>query len=194
MGSLLSDGAEKSAGYYNGGGTGLANRVGTSNCISWGDKKKRNNHGIVCIEGHYLCKQCTKTFIQTVISDQENDIEAKWSICEELLDPDDLKRCMNKSQINMYLMHESRMKLDKSKEKIMNCPYCEYFEVWKLNDSSFLFRCKQQKCMKVSWVVCQSPVRLKQRVSALITCKQSRRFHFSKYELFHFVYRVLSAL
>jgi hypothetical protein len=61
---------------------------------------------------------------------------------------------MDDAQQLVYLMYRAMKDVDKTKEAVVNCPYCKYFEIWDKDNSSNFFYCKEGKCKKSSCIVC----------------------------------------
>ena len=98
-------------------------------CGSCGDELQADHIGIRCRQGHDLCPECSKSYVQVILSEPETRIPAKCSLCNCELGSSSIERQMDSDQLAVYLMYMA-MKQVNEDEKIENCPFCKYFEIW----------------------------------------------------------------
>ena len=53
-------------------------------------------------------------------------------------------------QLEIYIMYKAMKEVDPAIDKVMNCPFCKYFEIWAKGSSSNFFYCKKSNCKKGS--------------------------------------------
>ncbi|CAI2375473.1 unnamed protein product [Moneuplotes crassus] len=123
-------------------------------CLSCGDEISRTHNGIKCGQGHDMCTECAKLYVCNVLSDPEAKIPAKCSLCNLELNSVQLEMQMTPEQLEIYLMYKAMKEVDPKLDKVMSCPFCKYFEIWTIDNSSNYFYCKKPGCHKGSCSVC----------------------------------------
>ena len=125
------------------------------NCLACGEGLVRRDHlGIRCGQGHDLCPECSKVYVANMLSDPETKIPARCSFWNLELNSIQVEMQMDDAQREIYIMYRAMKEVDTTVDKVVNCPFCNYFEIWlKLCTSNF-FYCKRESCKKGSCSVC----------------------------------------
>ncbi|CAI2375339.1 unnamed protein product [Moneuplotes crassus] len=123
-------------------------------CLACGDSLSRQHNGVKCSQGHDMCTGCAKTYVANILSEPENKIPAKCSLCAVELNSVQLEMQMEPEQLEMYLMYKAMKIVDPKIDKVMSCPFCKYFEVWTIDNSANFFYCRKEDCQKGSCSVC----------------------------------------
>lgn len=61
---------------------------------------------------------------------------------------------MTPDQLEIYLMYKAMKEVDPKLDRVMNCPFCNYFEIWTIENSSNFFYCRKDECLKGSCSIC----------------------------------------
>ncbi|CAI2374492.1 unnamed protein product [Moneuplotes crassus] len=126
----------------------------TVSCSVCEDSMPRQHDGVKCSQGHDLCSDCSKTFVENILSDPENNIPVECCWCKIELNSVQLEKQMTPDQLELYLMYKAVKDIDPKVDKVMSCPFCKYFEIWAKTNSSNFFYCKKQDCKKGSCSIC----------------------------------------
>lgn len=110
-------------------------------CLSWGCVLKRDHLGIKCSQGHDICPDCSKLYVSNMLSEPELNIPAKCSMCGLKINSVLVEMHMDPAQLEMYLLCNAMKEIDEN-EKVMNCSFWKYFEVWLKTNTSNFFYCK----------------------------------------------------
>ena len=112
-------------------------------CGSCGSSLKADHLGIRCKQGHDLCQECAKMYVENILSEPESKIPPKCSFCNCELSSASVEMQMTSEQLSVYLMYMSMKQVDDN-EQIVNCPFCKYFEIWSKHCTSNFFYCKKE--------------------------------------------------
>ena len=123
-------------------------------CLSCGEELTRQHNGIKCSQGHDLCPDCAKTYVEHILSDPEAKIPAKCSLCNVELNSVQVEMQMQSEQLEIYLMYKAMKEVDPKIDTVMSCPFCKYFEIWAKENTANYFYCKKDGCKKGSCSVC----------------------------------------
>ena len=117
-------------------------------------RKLDDDHlGIRCQQDHDLCQDCSKNYIKTMLSGPTTKISVKCPICKLELSASSVEMQMTPEQLDVYLMHMSMKHIDEN-DQVVNCPFCNYFEIWSKLCTSNFFYCKKEGCKKGSCSIC----------------------------------------
>lgn len=75
----------------------------TTVCLGCGSEIKIDHGGIVCLQAHDICKECSLNFISYVFEDPENMLPPKCSLCNAQLKDDTFVKMLNKQQTVLYM-------------------------------------------------------------------------------------------
>jgi hypothetical protein len=82
------------------------------------------------LKDHHLCPgECSQAFVVSSLNEPSTGIPPKCSVCKTVIVGASFERQLNNEQLNQYLSYVA-MKTIGPDEKITNCPFCNYFEVW----------------------------------------------------------------
>ncbi|CAI2364195.1 unnamed protein product [Moneuplotes crassus] len=110
-------------------------------CEIYGGEKQ-----ILCPTGHSFCYDCSEGLIQSGLSDPIKCLPYACFKCSKKMDVSQITKLMNKSQAEIFKKYQALETLDKKKSKLMECPFCNYFEICELSKVSNIFQCKQSGC------------------------------------------------
>jgi hypothetical protein len=127
-------------------------------CLACGCELKRDHLGIKCPQGHHICPDCSKIYIQNMMSEPEVKIPAKCSLCNFDLNALMVEMHMDEDQKEIYLMYRAMTEINKDTEIVANCSFCKYFEIWMKTCTSNFFYCKKEGCKKVGCIVCNKQI------------------------------------
>ena len=99
--------------------------------------------------------------MSNILSEPDTLIPVKCSICRTELNPVQVELHMDDVQREIYIMHRAMKEVDAATEAIVNCPFCNYFEIWLSTCTSSFFYCKRESCKKVSCSVCHKEVKVR---------------------------------
>ncbi|CAI2376584.1 unnamed protein product [Moneuplotes crassus] len=115
---------------------------------------EEGHDGVCCRKGHHVCPECCQGVIEDILSSPETKIPAKCCICQLELSIVQIEKHMTSDQIRAYNMHYTANSIDKTADRLIKCPFCSYFEIWDINNTSNFFYCLNENCKKGSCSVC----------------------------------------
>ncbi|CAI2374486.1 unnamed protein product [Moneuplotes crassus] len=122
--------------------------------IGCGTILKRDHSGICCSQGHNICPDCAPNMLADIFVTPESKIPVKCVYCNVELDSIQVERQLSQEELSIYMMHYSIKRIDPAIDKVMNCPMCNYFEVWDISSTSNFFYCQGEGCKKGSCSIC----------------------------------------
>lgn len=126
-------------------------------CISCKSTLEKDHIGILCIQNHNICSDCTTNFVSYVFEDPLQNLPAKCPTCSQEIPSLIFERQLNRNQIEIYQLYMINSKLGKD-EETKRCPFCQYFEIWFKSSSANFFYCKNAICSKISCNYCHKSV------------------------------------
>ena len=123
-------------------------------CMIWGEELKSKFRSIICSQGHSYWRECSPSYIEQLFRDPELNIPAKWDLWKEEIDFDQIDRVLKDDQFKKYNNYVILKSMGPDDERV-NCPHCDYFEIWGKEDKLNLFYCKNSNCRKGTWLVCK---------------------------------------
>ena len=135
----------------------------TVNCIGCRDELNADHLGIKCVQGHSMCtKGCALQFCNLVLSEPDEYIPLKCTVCRADVIISSFERQLNPKQYQLflfYVMSKDVSFIDKNTEEIVSCPYCNYWEINEINDGRMMIHCKSKKCKKISCYHCKKAIK-----------------------------------
>ncbi|CAI2375264.1 unnamed protein product [Moneuplotes crassus] len=123
--------------------------------------------GIVCSQGHHICPDCSGLFVQNMLNKPETQIPAQCCFCKTEIDTQQVERQLSSEQKITYEKYYALNRLDPKLHKAVHCQYCEYFEIWRIDNNSIFFYCRNKECRKGTCLVCDKDLKVSE--SAIVT-------------------------
>lgn len=136
--------------------------IGKVQCYGCQHEVNRDHHGITCLQSHHLCPDCTPNFINQIFDDPGKNIPVKCMICCTEVPTTHIERNMGVKQMQTYLRYflvNSKTAMLAKDEIVMNCPFCDYWEIQTKAAGMNFFYCKAAgSCAKMSCTYCSKNV------------------------------------
>jgi len=136
-------------------------KVNVLYCMGCGTKLAADHTGIMCLQSHAICPECSKNFVSAVMEEPTARIPVKCMTCKTEVITSTFERQLNEKQLQIFLKYH--MQFDTSflqeGEKVVSCPFCEYWEINITSDGEMVFYCQKATCKKVSCYHCKKDVK-----------------------------------
>jgi len=130
-------------------------------CMGCGCELAQDHTGIMCLQSHAICPDCSKNFVSAVMEEPTTKIPVKCMTCKTEVITSTFERQLNEKQLQTFLKYH--MQFDTSflaeGEKVVSCPFCGYWEINITSEGEMLFYCQSLKCKKVSCFHCKKDVK-----------------------------------
>ena len=133
-------------------------------CIGCGNELELDHPGIKCVQCHNICLDCSKGFVNLVISEPTIYLPLKCQECKIELNPSNVFRTCTIEQEEK--LHEVMLQVVISKgplqvgESLWHCQFCNYFDyLIDSNHSELMIRnCPNENCKKISCLYCKAEI------------------------------------
>jgi len=133
------------------------------NCIGCSCDLPADHTGIMCLQSHAICPDCSKTFVSTVMEEPTARIPVKCMLCRTDVVTNTFERQLTDKQLQTFLKYY--MQFDTSflgpDELVVSCPFCEYWEINIKSEGQMLFYCQSITCKKISCYHCKKNLRMR---------------------------------
>jgi len=97
-----------------------------------------------------------------VLEEATAQIPVKCMICKTEIITCTFEQQLNDKQLQIFLKYQmqSTDSFLAPDEKVVSCPFCEYWEINVISSGEMLFRCQNEKCKKISCYHCKKNLKL----------------------------------
>nr|XP_047139890.1 ranBP-type and C3HC4-type zinc finger-containing protein 1 isoform X3 [Hydra vulgaris] len=126
-------------------------------CISCSGHFNQNDLGVKCPQNHFICQECSKTYINSILSNPHENMPPLCSICKVEIITSSIQMLLDTEQSEHFNSLMLCIVITKTEftnnEVVVHCPFCKYYEIRDKSGVNFVF-CSNINCKKRSCYYC----------------------------------------